>query len=49
VLWPEPIESTWQGLASGSSISLAKKMPHLSLADVLFIGAAECVKNCETP
>lgn len=49
VLWPEPIESTWQGLPSGSSTSLAKKMPHLSLADVLFIGAVTAIPGDRRP
>ena len=39
VLWPEPMESVWQSLAGGGPTPLAPKLPHLSLADVLFIGA----------
>ncbi len=43
-LWPEPIEQSWQimpALSPPSSIAkeLASKMPHLGLADILFLAA----------
>ena len=49
VLWPEPIESTWQCLPSGRSTSLAPKLPHLSLADVFFIGAVMAIPSHRRP
>lgn len=49
VLWPEPIESTWQCLPSGTSTSLVPKLPHLSLADVLFIGAVMAIPRYRRP
>jgi hypothetical protein len=43
-LWPEPIEQSWQSLPARlvrTSIAeeLASKMPHLRLADILFLAA----------
>ena len=43
-LWPEPIEQSWQtipGMSTRSSIAeeLASKMPHLGLADIMFLAA----------
>ena len=35
--WPEPIESVWHLLGGDSSIALAPKLPHLGLADILFM------------
>ena len=49
VLWPEPMESTWQWLPSGSPTTLAPRMPHLSLADVLFIGAVTAIPGHRRP
>lgn len=49
VLWPEPIESTWQSLPRGGSTPLAPKMPHLSLADALFIGAVTAIPGDRRP
>ena len=49
VLWPEPIESTWQCLSSGRPTSLAPKLPHLSLADVFFIGAVMAIPSHRRP
>ena len=49
VLWPEPMESIWQGLAGGSPTSLAPKLPHLSLADVLFISAVMAIPGHRRP
>lgn len=48
-LWPEPIESIWQWLPRGPSTELAAKMPHLSLSDVLFIGAVSTMPRGERP
>lgn len=35
--WPNPIESTWQLLGGSSPQNLAPKLPHLGLADILFM------------
>lgn len=37
VFWPEPLESMGQLLGRGESTTLAPKMPHLTVAEVLFI------------
>ena len=36
-IWPEPIESTWQLLGGEYGCELAPKLPHLGLADILFM------------
>ena len=36
-LWPEPLESTWQRLGGERASKLAPKLPHLGLADILFL------------
>jgi hypothetical protein len=38
VLWAEPMETTWQWLTTGSSVP-GSKIPHLSIADQLFVAA----------
>jgi len=37
VSWPEPIEATWQLLGGGGGSNIAPKLPHLGLADILFM------------
>lgn len=37
VAWPEPIESVWHLLGGDPSSELAPKLPHLGLADILFM------------
>ena len=37
VTWPEPLESTWQLLGGEGACDLAPKLPHLGLADILFM------------
>lgn len=37
VTWPEPYESTWQWLGGTRTHNLAPKLPHLGLADILFM------------
>ena len=37
VTWPEPVESTWQMLGGERGCDLAPKLPHLGLADILFM------------
>lgn len=36
-IWPEPVESTWQLLGGEYGCELAPKLPHLGLADILFM------------
>lgn len=38
VLWGEPMETTWQWLTTGPSVA-GSKIPHLSVADQLFVAA----------
>ena len=49
VLWPEPLEQTWRMLPGGPATALAPKLPHLSLADVLFIGAVASIPGYRRP
>jgi hypothetical protein len=37
VTWPEPLESTWQLLGGTYAHDLAPKLPHLGMADILFM------------
>ncbi len=37
VMWPEPLEATWQLLGGAGHSDLAPKLPHLGLADILFM------------
>lgn len=37
VTWPEPFESTWQLLGGTNACELTPKLPHLGLADILFM------------
>ena len=43
------MESTWQWLPSGTPTPLAPQLPHLSLADVLFIGAVMAIPRHRRP
>ena len=36
-LWPEPIEGVYQLLGGGDASSIAPKLPHLGLADIMFM------------
>jgi hypothetical protein len=38
VLWAEPVETTWQWLTTGPRVP-GSKIPHLSIADQLFVAA----------
>lgn len=49
VLWPEPMEQTWQMLGRGAGTTLAPKLPHLCLADLLFIGAVANIPEHRRP
>jgi len=35
--WPEPLETTWQLLGGDKACKLTPKLPHLGLADILFM------------
>jgi hypothetical protein len=37
VTWPDPLEATWQLLGGNCTCELAPKLPHLGLADILFM------------
>ncbi len=37
VTWPEPLESTWQRLGGVQACDVTPKLPHLGLADILFM------------
>lgn len=37
VTWPEPLESVWQLLGGQPACDLTPKLPHLGLADILFM------------
>jgi hypothetical protein len=49
VYWPEPQEGTWQRLSQGRRQAIASKMPHLSLADLLFIAAVVNIPGARRP
>lgn len=49
VLWAEPMESIWQQLGYQGQAGLAKKLPHLNLADVFFIGAVANIPRSVRP
>ena len=36
-LWPEPIEDVYQLLGGGDASAIAPKLPHLGLADIMFM------------
>ena len=37
VTWPKPLETTWQLLGGDKACDLTPKLPHLGLADILFM------------
>lgn len=49
VTWPEPIESTWQVLGGTCAHDLAPKLPHLGLADILFMTTIMSLPRKERP
>jgi hypothetical protein len=40
VTWPEPLEAAWQLLGGECACDLAPKLPHVGLADILFMTGA---------
>ncbi len=49
VFWPEPLESTWQLLGGERARALAPKLPHLGLADILFMSAVMSLPRARRP
>lgn len=49
VTWPEPIESTWQLLGGTCAHNLTPKLPHLGLADILFMTTIMSLPRKERP
>lgn len=47
--WPEPIEGMYQMLGGGEASELAPKLPHLGLADILFMTAVMCLPKDRRP
>lgn len=47
--WPEPLEMTWQVLGGQAAGELAPKLPHLGLADVLFMTTVMSLSRAERP
>ena len=48
VQWPEPMETVWQVLPSGPGVP-GSKIPHLSLADELFVAAVANIRRPARP
>ena len=49
VWWPEPLESVYQSLGGGQVPSLAPKLPHLGLSDILFMSTVMSIPRSERP
>ena len=49
VNWPEPLETTWQYLGGEKGGDLAPKLPHLGLADILFMSTVMSIPRTERP
>ena len=49
VTWPEPFESTWQLLGGTYGHELAPKLPHLGLADILFMTTVMSLPRPQRP
>ena len=47
--WPEPVESGWQMLGGDTTSGLAPKLPHLGLADVLFMSMVMAIPRPVRP
>ncbi len=47
--WPEPLETTWQLLGGEKVGQLAPKLPHLGLADILFMSTVMSIPRAERP
>jgi hypothetical protein len=49
VTWPEPFESTWQLLGGTYAHDLAPKLPHLGMADILFMTTVMSLPRKQRP
>lgn len=49
VCWPEPLEGVYQLVGGGKSSELAPKLPHLGLADILFMTLVMCLPKERRP
>ena len=49
VTWSEPIETTWQCLGGSRVYELAPKLPHLGLADILFMTTIMSIPRPQRP
>jgi hypothetical protein len=49
VCWPQPVESMYQLLGGGEASELAPKLPHLGLADILFMTLVMCLPKERRP
>ena len=49
VKWPEPLETTWQYLGGGKGAEIAPKLPHLDLAEILFMSTVMSIPRSERP
>lgn len=47
--WPEPLETTWQVLGGQPAVRLAPKLPHLGLADILFMTTVMSLPRTDRP
>lgn len=49
VCWPQPLEGMYQLLGGGEASTLAPKLPHLGLADILFMTLVMCLPKERRP
>jgi len=49
VTWPEPIETVWHCLSGTENHKLAPKLPHLGLADILFMTTVMSLPRQQRP
>lgn len=49
ISWPEPLETTWQHVGSEKGHDLAPKLPHLGLADILFMSTVMSIPRRQRP
>lgn len=47
--WPEPIETVYQLLGGGDASGIAPKLPHLGMADILFMGSIMALPRDRRP
>jgi hypothetical protein len=49
ICWPQPLESMYQLLGGGEASELAPKLPHLGLANILFMTLVMCLPKERRP